>query len=262
MNLYIVFAIVSFLASVIGSICGIGGGVLIKPVLDAFGILDVAAISFLAGCTVLSMSCYTVVKARIKGSSLVDRKTGVPLAAGAVLGGVIGKMMFQYISGLVANKERVGAVQAACLLVITLVTFLYTLSKDKIKTYHISNMSVCIAIGIVLGVFSSFLGIGGGPINLMVLFFFFSMDTKMAAQYSLYIILFSQAASLVNTLGAHTVPAFDVRMLILMVSGGILGGAVGRIVNRHMEEDTVSRLFMGLMIVIMLLCVYNMIRFL
>ena len=174
MNLYIVFALVSFLASVVGSVCGIGGGVLIKPVLDTFGVLDVAAISFLSGCTVFSMSCYSVVKARINGSSLVDRKIGFPLAVGAVLGGLIGKTIFQYIFGLVTSKERVGAVQAACLLFITLLTFLYTLNKDKIKKYHISNVPACIAIGIVLGFFSAFLGIGGGPINLMVLFFFIS----------------------------------------------------------------------------------------
>lgn len=261
MNPYIIFAAVSFLASVIGSVCGIGGGVLIKPVLDAFGILDVATISFLSGCTVLSMSCYSVVKERINGSCLVDRKTGVPLAAGSVLGGIIGKNIFQYILEQAESKEPVGAVQAACLLVVTLITFLYTMNKNKIKTYHISNMTACIIIGMVLGFFSSFLGIGGGPINLMVLFFFFSMDTKTAAQNSLYIIFFSQAASLINTIGGRTVPDFDIWLLILMVLSGILGGAVGRIVNRYMEDETVSRLFMGLMIVIMLLCVYNMIRF-
>ena len=46
-------------------------------------------------------------------------------------------------------------------------------------------------MSITLGILSSFLGIGGGPINLVVLFFFFSMDTKTAAQNSLYTILFS-----------------------------------------------------------------------
>ena len=34
----LVFILVSFCASVIGAICGIGGGVIIKPVLDAFGL--------------------------------------------------------------------------------------------------------------------------------------------------------------------------------------------------------------------------------
>ena len=47
--LYVIFAMVSFLASVAGAICGIGGGVLIKPILDTFGVLSVASISFLSG---------------------------------------------------------------------------------------------------------------------------------------------------------------------------------------------------------------------
>lgn len=261
MNPYMIFATISFLASVVGAICGIGGGVLMKPVLDAFGMLDVAAISFLSGCTVLSMSCYSVVKEKINGSGLVDRKTGLPLAAGAALGGVIGKRMFQFLSGMAANKEQVGAVQAACLLIITLATFFYTLRKDRVNSLRISGRAVCGGIGIILGIFSSFLGIGGGPMNLMVLFFFFSMDTKEAAQNSLYIIFFSQAASLINTLATHTTPAFDIRLLLLMVSGGILGGIVGRSANRYMKDAAVGRLFMGLMILIMLLSIYNIICF-
>ena len=32
---YVVFILISFLASVIGCICGIGGGVIIKPVMDS-----------------------------------------------------------------------------------------------------------------------------------------------------------------------------------------------------------------------------------
>ena len=49
--------LVSFLASTAGAICGIGGGVIIKPVLDLFQMASVSTISFLSGCTVLSMSC-------------------------------------------------------------------------------------------------------------------------------------------------------------------------------------------------------------
>ena len=259
--LYVIFAAVSFLASVAGAICGIGGGVLIKPLLDTFGVLSVASISFLSGCTVLSMSCYSVVKARMSGSSLVDMKTGTPLAIGAALGGVAGKMMFQYLSGLVENKDQVGAVQAGCLLFITLGTLIYTVRKDKIKTRQVTNAGICIAIGLVLGILSSFLGIGGGPINLVVLFYFFSMDTKTAAQNSLYIILFSQIASLVNTLATGSVPEFAIGLVVIMVGCGILGGAAGRMINRRMDAGMVNRLFIGLMIAIMMICVYNMIQF-
>lgn len=259
--LYLIFLGVSFGASVVGAICGIGGGVLIKPILDAFGVLSVASISFLSGCTVLSMSCYSVLKARLSKESLVDLKTGTPLAIGAAIGGVAGKMMFQYLSNMFANKDQVGAIQAFCLLSITLGTMIYTLKKDQIKTLHVTNPLVCIAIGLVLGICSSFLGIGGGPINLVVLFYFFSMDTKTAAQNSLYIILFSQITSLVNTLVTRTVPEFEIGLLILMVGGGILGGAAGRIVNKRMDANMVNKLFIGLMAVIMMICAYNIYQF-
>ena len=237
----LIFLAVSFGASVVGAICGIGGGVLIKPLLDALGVFSVAAISFLSGCTVLSMSCYSVIKAKRSRESRVDMRTGTPLAVGAAIGGVAGKMMFQYLSGLFPNKDKVGAVQAACLLV--------------------TSLPACVAIGLALGICSSFLGIGGGPINLVVLFYFFSMDTKTAAQNSLYIILFSQMTSLLNTLATRTVPEFCLDSLALMVGGGILGGMAGRMVNKKMDGDMVNRLFVGLMVAIMLICAYNMIQF-
>ncbi len=259
--LYVIFLAVSFGASVVGAICGIGGGVLIKPLLDAFGVLSVSTISFLSGCTVLSMSCYSVVKAKMSGDSLVDMKTGTPLAVGAALGGVAGKMMFQYLTDMFSDKDQVGAIQAVCLLLITFGTMLYTIRKDKIRTHHVTNLAACVAIGLVLGICSSFLGIGGGPINLVVLFFFFSMDTKTAAQNSLYIILFSQVTSLINTLVTRTVPEFSILLLVLMVGGGILGGMAGRAINKKIDGNVVNRLFIGLMGVIMLICVYNIYQF-
>lgn len=258
--LYVIFLGVSFCASVVGAICGIGGGVLIKPLLDALGVLSVASISFFSGCTVLSMSCYSVLKAKKSGDSLVDMKTGTPLAIGAAIGGVAGKMMFQFLSDLSSNKDKVGAIQAICLLAITFGTMIYTLEKEKIKTHHVKNVFACVSIGIVLGICSSFLGIGGGPINLVVLFFFFSMDTKTAAQNSLYIILFSQVTSLVNTIVAGTVPEFTIGLLVLMVCGGILGGMIGRKINKKINEEVVNILFVGLMVVIMAICVYNIYR--
>ena len=204
--LYIIVFLVCFLSSIAGAICGIGGGVIIKPVLDALGVMSVSAVSFLSGCTVLSMTTYSVLKSKMSGESRIEKKTGFPLALGAAFGGVAGKWLFSLISSLSPDKDKVGAVQAACLFVVTLGTLLYTLYKDKIRTYQVTAPAVCVAIGLVLGILSSFLGIGGGPINLVVLFFFFSMSTKTAAENSLYIIFFSQIASLVSSLLTGSVP--------------------------------------------------------
>ncbi len=259
--MYGLFLLISFGASIAGAICGIGGGVIIKPTLDAFGVLSVSAISFLSGCTVLAMTCYSVIKGKMSGESLVDMKTGTPLAIGAAIGGVVGKSMFQAVSSLFADKDMVGAVQAACLLVITLGTLIYTVKKDKIHTHHVTHPLICVLIGLVLGILSSFLGIGGGPINLVMLFFFFSMDTKAAAQNSLYIILFSQITGLLNSMVTGTVPEFSIWLLVLMVIGGILGGMSGRVINKRIDEKVVDKLFLFLMIVIIGINIYNIYQF-
>ena len=89
----------------------------------------------------------------------------------------------------------------------------------------------CVIIGITLGIMSSFLGIGGGPINLVVLYYFFSMSTKVAE--------------------------FEWLWLVLMVAGGIGGGAVGRKINKKIDDKHVEILFIGLMFTIIGISCYN-----
>jgi len=255
----ILFFVVAFLSSIVGAICGIGGGVVIKPVLDMLQMGAPATINFLSGCTVLSMSLYSVSKALRAGDSKVEMSTGTPLAIGAALGGVVGKEMFSAVKNFFNGSPMVGGVQAIALGIITLGTLVYTLNKSRIHTHKTTNKALCVVIGLVLGIMSSFLGIGGGPINLVVLGYCFGMDTKTAAANSLYIILFSQAASLIATL-ISGMPEFRVLALVLMVLGGIGGGIVGRSLNKKMDNRAVDKLFIGLMVLIVGICVYNAVR--
>lgn len=252
-----IYFIISFMASIVGAICGIGGGVIIKPVLDMFQLESVSTISFLSGCTVLSMSCYSVGKSLLARERKVKTAIGLPLAIGASFGGIIGKQIFTFLKSLWADQNRVGLVQAICLGLVTLGTLVYILKRQYIKTHETKSPLACVLIGFVLGILSSFLGIGGGPINLVVLYYFFNMDTKTAAANSLYIILFSQVASLLTTILTHTVPDFHFQTLVLMVAGGIGGGIVGRILNRRMDNRMVDKLLLAVMTVIIFICVYN-----
>ncbi len=256
------FFIICFFASIVGAICGIGGGVIIKPVLDATGVLDVSVVSFLSGCTVLSMTAYSVAKSRFGGESELDLHISFPLAAGAAGGGLLGKWLFSLVKSMSGDPDRVGAVQAGCLLAVTAGTLVYTLLKHNIKTHQVRNRLVCILIGLILGVMSSFLGIGGGPVNLVLLFYFFSMSTKTAAENSLYIILFSQITGLLQSIVTQTVPVFAVGTLLVMVAGGIGGGVCGRAVTKKMKDETVDRLFIGLMILMIAINAYNIVKFL
>ena len=61
------------------------------------------------------MTTYSVLKNKISGESHVSMKTGLPLAIGAAVGGLIGKWLFSYVKSLSSDPNKVGAVQALCL---------------------------------------------------------------------------------------------------------------------------------------------------
>ncbi len=63
----IIAFLISFMACIVGAICGMGGGVIIKPVLDFIQFGSASTISFMSGCTVLAMTAYSVGKSLISG---------------------------------------------------------------------------------------------------------------------------------------------------------------------------------------------------
>ena len=252
-----VFA-VCLAASTIGGVCGIGGGVVIKPLLDATGIMSVTTLSFLSGLTVLAMAVVNVYKNR--KNKAIDVKRSLPLGIGAAIGGVLGKQAFQSLKAAVGSDQLVGLVQSLLLAVLVVGTFLYVRNKSRIVTKSIQNPWLCAAVGAALGVLSSFLGIGGGPMNLAVLYYFFSMETKQAAINSILVILLSQLASLGMTLVSGTVPAFDWGVLIAMASAGILGGLFSAKLQKKLSSEKVDVMFQILLVVIFLICCYNAVR--
>ncbi len=253
---YIIIMLVCFMASAAGAICGMGGGVIIKPVLDSISIMDIAAVSFLSGCTVLGMSAYSVTRNFVTKSIRVQLKTVIPITIGAILGGIVGKYLFNQLSGSLLSNF-IGAVQSSCLLVLTFGTLVYTIKKKSINTKNCKSAYISIVTGAFLGIISSFLGIGGGPFNLVILSFLFSMEIKEAVQTSLFIILFSQISSLMVAVISNNIPSFHLTILIIMISMGIFGAIFGVKVNKKVNAETVNKLFIGMMIIIILICCYN-----
>ena len=198
---------------------------------------------------------------RMKHDFVFDKAFATVIAAGGVAGGLSGKALYELVLDNLSDTSHVGAVQAAVLLVITLGTLLATVYKQKIRTKELTSRPVIFLIGVVLGIFSSFLSIGGGPINLVVLFYFFSMTSKQAAMYSIYIIMFSQIASLLAAVVQGRVPDFSPPMLAVMMTCGILGGLAGSKLNKKIDNKAVDHLFIGLMAVIIAVNIYNIYRY-
>lgn len=259
--LFSICFLVTFFACSIGTICGMGGGIIIKPVLDATGVMTISVITFLSGCTVIAMTCWTVGKNMIHKESVIDLKHTTILAIGAAIGGLAGKQLFNSVASLFANPDTAGGIQACLLFFATLATFIYTQKKDNIKSHKTDSMFLDIIIGLLLGIFGSFLGIGGGPFNVAVLYFFFSMPTKKATQNSLYIILFSQAASTFKT-AAQGLPQFNLLLLLGMIVCAITGSELGRRINKKIDDRQATYLFEGAMILIMAINLYNIFKYL
>lgn len=94
-----------------------------------------------------------------------------------------------------------------------------------------------------------------------VLYYFFSMSTKTAAQNSLFVILISQGAGTLKTILAGDVPDILIPILVGMILCGVAGSEVGGRLNRRLSEENVTRLFQWSMVLVLGINLYNMFRF-
>lgn len=262
LNLLII-AIVCFLASTLGPLCGIGGGVIIKPIVDSLGVMGMATTSFLSSLTVLTMSLSTLAQQGWGRLRHPERPaapyppTAIPLSVGAAIGGVGGKVVFNAIRGSLGSAETIGAVQAAVLFALAAATVVYTLLRSRIRTLRVTGALPSALIGVVTGALWAFLGIGGGPFNLVILTLLFSEQTRDAARESILIIAFSQVASLVYTLASGSVPVFEPLMLVMMAVMAITGSVAGKRVAARISDRGTDVLYALTLVVVMLLCVRN-----
>ena len=257
---YIIFFIIALVPCIIGSISGIGGGIIIKPVLDMVsgnGLFGPEEINFLSGCTVLAMSFVSLLRSRKTGVRL-EGGIGFSLASGAVAGGLFGKMLFSF-AVMSVNKNLVTAIQSSILIIMTGLVVLYIRKKDSVTKKNICYLPFCVVLGLCMGLVSAFLGIGGGPINMMVLSYFLSMDTKTSALHSLFIIFLSQLASFILTVGTD-IPPVPLSSLFTMIAGGVMGAFIGSRIVKHLRNEQVDRLFNMLMLVVIALCVFNLMK--
>ena len=127
------FFVVCFIASSVGAVVGAGGGVIIKPLLDMVGILPVSTVSFCSGCTVLAMSVCSLIRTRNNGVQL-KIKTSTALAVGAVVGGLLGQILFDLVRKSFGNESVLGAIQATCLTIMTVGVLLYVIINVRVSS--------------------------------------------------------------------------------------------------------------------------------
>ncbi|MBS5939850.1 sulfite exporter TauE/SafE family protein [Clostridium sartagoforme] len=253
----IAYFLIALGATILGAMAGLGGGVIIKPLLDFLGDYSLSTIGVLSSFTVFSMAVVSIIK-QIRYKVKIEVRKTVFIGIGSIIGGVLGDKVINLILKVV-SESLVTIIQNSILAILLIFIYIYMNNKEKYKSYKVNNSIACILIGLLLGSIASFLSIGGGPINVCVLALFFSMDTKEAAVNSIITILFSQGSKLITIITTQGLSGFDLTMLPYMIIGGIVGGMIGSKLNKKFNSAAILKVFNIVVLALILLNVYNII---
>ena len=248
-----VYCFIVLFACTVGAACGLGGGIMIKPLFDIIGLHDASTISLYSAFAVFTMSITSIYK-QIKAKAEVDKKVILFIAIGSALGGVVGDTFISNLdNGLLKTIQSFG-------LVTSLIVIIYfTYKMDNIKTLTLKNPLLVLCVGLFLGLVSVLLGIGGGPLNILLYTYLFSLEMKDAAIYSIYTIFFSQLAKLIQTFVVNQFIPYDLTYVPFLCVFAILGGIAGTQLNIKATDQMIERLYKATLFLILILSSYNLV---
>jgi len=262
----------------LSSLCGLGGGIIIKPILDAFHYFTHFQVGLISMSCVLTTSLSSVIK-HIFYKTQIKYKDSTILAIGSIVGGVAGAFLLNIVKESIveaypsSNSERgkgsiiITIIQNALIMFFMMLILLYMLVlKKKGISFHLKNSFIICAIGLFLGMISVFMDIGGGAINVCIFVLLFSMDVKSVAVDSLLVIVFSQTAKFVQyaVIGNfQKYVVFDEKLtwwlFIILIAISVITGILGSALNRKIKANYIDYIYNLSIFVVILIAGYNVI---
>ncbi len=253
------YALIVLLATTVGAISGLGGGVIIKPALDFMGRSGSAEIALYSACCVFCMCVVSLYK-QLRARANLSRTLLVWVSTGSLAGGLLGEQLFAAVRRAAGNDAAVKLVQSSVLLLVLVLIVLYVANRRRVRKLSLPHGAAGAAAGLVLGVVSVFLGIGGGPLNIALLCLCFNLTVKEAVPYSLFTIFFAQISKLTLVAVSEGFAAFALPPLPFMLAAAVLGGYTGSLLNKRMSERQVEGCYMATMLALCALCAVNILR--
>jgi len=228
-----------FAAGLLGSIIGLGGGIIIVPVLTFFGFSPALAASnsiFAVFSNAIASSISYAKQRRIEYS--IGLKLGLLSIPGTVVGAFI-------------SSEITPSIFKILFALILISASVYIFSKRKIepKNYNLSKQIMILAIGasFFAGIISGLFGVGGGIIFVPLMVVAMGLSMKNAAPTSQFILLFASGSALVtHTLLGHP----DFYQALLLATGAFVGGLVGARLSLEIKENSLKLLISIVMIAV------------
>ena len=144
----VLYGIIIIFATFMGAFVGLGGGVIIKPLLDLIGKDSVAVVNFISTCAVFSMSISSTVK-HIRSKTKIDFKLIISLSVGAVIGGILGSKLFDYLLGIF-NNNMLKSLQGLILGILLVISVIYINIKNAISTCLMNKLMAFLSYVMVI----------------------------------------------------------------------------------------------------------------
>lgn len=203
---------------------GIGGGMILVPILLALGydIKDAIGISIVQ---MVFSSIYGSYLNHKKGSLIIGE--GIFVGLGGFVGGYIGGYVTHYIADSVLQFTFFG------LLLFALSRLFFSQNHaDDVQTKTL-NKGLLFAIGVGIGIFSITLGIGGSIILTPLLVGLLHYPLKKAVSAGLFFVVFSSIAGMISRLSTGTI---DFNNGLLVAVASLLGVAIGIWLKDHVSS--------------------------
>jgi hypothetical protein len=227
-----------FVAGVVGSIVGLGGGIVIVPILTLLGIPHTLASSSSLFAAFSNSVASTTSYAKQKR---IDYKIGLRLGLMSVPGTILGAI----ISGQ-ATSEVFKILFA--LVLIASCYYLFAKRNLELKQNHPSVKILFASSGISFfaGVLSSFFGIGGGIVFVPLMIIGMGMLTKNATATSQLILMFSSISGMI----VHSIIGnADFEYAVFLSIGAFVGGLVGSRLSLEIKENKLRIMIIAVILI-------------
>ena len=252
---------------------GVGGGFLMTPLLVFYGIPPGIAVATQASHITAASLSGALTQLRRQA---VDIKMGGILLAGGLTGSALGVYLFQVlrelgqielvvngsyvillgsIGGLMLN-ESIRAIRAArtgnALPPVKLHQHSWIHGLPLKMRFRRSRLYISIIppilLGILVGVLTAIMGVGGGFIMIPAMIYLLKMPTNVVIGTSQFQILFVTAAATI--LHAASDQTVDIVLAFLLVSGGVVGVQMGVRVGSQMRGEQLRALLALLVVAV------------
>ena len=217
--------LLGFTAGVLGSMIGVGGGIIVVPALTFLGFPPTVAASNSLFAALSNSIASTISYSRQKRIEFsLGLKLGLLTIPGTVLGAIISTDdspdLFKFLFGfvLIASAAYI---------------FLRKKIEDKEKILSKQMMVFAIGASFFAGIISSFFGIGGGIIFVPLMVVGMGMTMKRAAPTSQLILLFASLSGvIVHSILGHP----DFLQAGFLAIGAFIGGLIGARLSIDIKE--------------------------